>query len=187
MPPAGSWQARCNVVERLCGWAEHATRLVAWFGMLLLVCAVLVTVTDILTRRSVNVSIYGLVDLTQLFVMGFVFLSIPYGFMLGSHVSVEFATDALSPRTLAGVKSLAALLGTVLMLAICSFSWSRAMQQIENGDVSQTLGMPFIWYWAPLLFGALLSVATGLLQTARFLMVVLFGTAPTDHAQAVKL
>jgi len=185
--PDNSVQGLRQAVERLCAWAEDLTRLTAWLGLLLLVCAVLVTVTDILARRSVNVSIYGLVDLTQLFVMGFVFLSIPYGFMLGSHVSVEFATDALPPRALAGVKSLAALLGSVLMLAITSFSWTRAMQQIENGDVSQTLGLPFIWYWAPLLVGALLSLATSLLQTVRFLLLALFGNASADHPQAAPL
>lgn len=187
MRRAGSGQRRRAAIERLFAWAENITRLAAWFGMLLLGCAALVTVADILTRRSLNVSVYGLVDLTQLFVMGFVFLSIPYGFMRESHVSVEFVTDALPPRALAWVKSLAALLGTALMLAMTNFSWSRAMQQMENGDVSQTLGMPFIWYWAPLLVGALLSVAASLLQMMRFLLFALFGMALADSRQAARL
>ncbi|MEI6302302.1 MAG: TRAP transporter small permease [Betaproteobacteria bacterium] len=149
-------------------WAEELTRAMAWVGMLLIVGAVAVTVLDILTRRSIGWSVPGLIDITQMLIIGFAFMCIPFSFIRESNVTVDFITDALPRRLLSAAKSLSALTGAVFMIAIAWYSWFRAGQQVENGDVSQTIGIPFIWYWVPLLAGCVFGAAAALLQTVRY-------------------
>jgi TRAP-type C4-dicarboxylate transport system permease small subunit len=150
-------------------WAETATRYAAWFAMALLFAAIAVTVLDVSTRRTIGWSVPGLVDITQLLVMSFVYFSIPFGFMREANVSVDFVTDRLPRRPLAFVKGVCALLGAAFMFGITWYSWERALQQMENGDTSQTIGIPFGWYWGPLLIGAAMSVIAALLQAWRYL------------------
>jgi TRAP-type C4-dicarboxylate transport system permease small subunit len=153
---------------RLVAWAETVTRGAAWFAMALLAGAIAITVLDICTRRTIGWSVPGLVDLTQLLVMSFVYFSIPFGFMREANVSVDFVTDRLPPRGVALVKAVCALLGLGFMAGITWYSWQRAAQQMENGDASQTIGIPFAWYWGPLLIGGALSVIAAGLQAWRY-------------------
>jgi TRAP-type C4-dicarboxylate transport system permease small subunit len=155
-------------LARASAWAEDITRYMAWFGLLLIVAAVGVTVLDIITRRSIGWSVPGLIDITQMLIIGFAFMCIPFSFIRESNVTVDFITDALPGRLLAIAKSLSALCGAVFMLAIAWYSWFRAGQQVENGDVSQTIGIPFIWYWVPLLTGCIIGTAAALLQSLRY-------------------
>ncbi len=103
---------------RLVDWADTVTRYAAWFAMALLAAAIMVTVVDVCTRRTIGWSVPGLVDITQLLVMSFVYFSIPFGFMRESNVSVDFVTDRFPPRALAFVKGACALLGAAFMAGI---------------------------------------------------------------------
>ena len=127
-------------------------------------CAALVTVADVVGRR-VGWPIDGVVDLVQLMVMAGTWLVMPYAFMAGAHVGVDFVVEAL-PRgpslILRGAAAAAAFALVALML------W----QGLETyrirtmfGDRSQQLGIPVAWYWYPLLAGlaaSLLGVALAL-------------------------
>ena len=153
---------------KLVDWADTVTRYAAWFAMALLTVAIAVTVLDVSTRRTIGWSVPGLVDITQLLVMSFVYFSIPFGFMRESNVSVDFVTDRLPRRGIAFVKGVCALLGAVFMAGITWHSLERAVQQFQNGDASQTIGIPFAWYWGPLLVGGAMSVVAALLQSLRY-------------------
>lgn len=169
---------------KLVDWAETATRGAAWFAMALLLSAIVVTVVDVSTRRTIGWSVPGLVDITQLLVMSFVYFSIPFGFMREANVSVDFVTDRLSRRGVAFVKGVCALLGVAFMGGITYHSWIRAAQQLENGDASQTIGIPFGWYWGPLLIGGAMSVVAAALQAWRYLWAAATGrgdAAPPDY------
>ncbi len=166
-------------VLRLVAWAEGFTRAAAWFSLALLFAAILVTVVDVAARRTIGWTVVGLVDLTQLFVMSFVFFAIPFGFMRDANVSVDFLTDRLPPRGLALVKGLCALLGFAFMIGVTWYSAVRAAQQVENGDASQTIGIPFAWYWVPLLIGCGLSALAALLQAGKH-----FWAAATGRGEA---
>ena len=169
-----------QLVERLRAWAEELTRAMAWFGLALITGAIAVTVLDIITRRSIGWSVPGLIDITQMLIIGFAFMCIPFSFMRESNVTVDFITDALPSRLLSTVKALAMLTGGVFMFAIARYSWFRAGQQVENGDVSQTIGIPFIWYWVPLLSGCIVGTLTALLQTLHYAIEAIAPPAVDD-------
>lgn len=150
---------------------QRLARYAAWLGVIALIGAATVTVFDVLVRRSMGYTIMGMVDITQLLIMAGVFMSIPYAFFRENHVGVEFITDVLPPRPLAALKTITSLAGFVFMAACGGYAWSQAALQIEIGDVSQTAGIPMIWYWAPLLAGCALSAFACVLMALRFALV----------------
>jgi TRAP-type C4-dicarboxylate transport system permease small subunit len=139
----------------------------AYAGTALLCGAMLVQIADIATRRTLGFSILGVIDLTQLGVMGCVFLSMPLAFLRGTHVAVEFLTDLLPAPALRAVKLGGGLLGAAFMLALAWYGLLQARIALAQGDKSVTLGIPMILYWAPLLVGTLASAAAGLVAAWR--------------------
>lgn len=135
----------------------------------------LVTVLDIVLRKAGLFSWPGTIDVVQLCIMTAAFLSIPFAFITDGHVSVEILSERLGPRGQAVLRVLAAALGLVFMVAIAYYGLGAAMDQVSYGDRSQTIGIPIIWYWLPLLTGAALSVLATLLIFLRALLVVVTG------------
>jgi len=143
--------------------ADRTARWLAYAGMALLCGAMLVQIADIAARRTLGFSILGTIDLTQLGVMGCVFLAMPLAFLRGTHVGVEFLTDRLPRPLLRLVKLGAGLIGAAFMLALAWYGLLQAQIQLAQGDKSVTLGIPMILYWLPLLAGSLASAATALI------------------------
>ena len=132
-------------------------------GVAAYVAAVLVTMADILARQWGG-AVPGVVDIVQLFILAGAYLVIPYTFLTDGHVSVDLLTAALPSQPAAVLKSLAAVLALVVLLPMLVKTYQSAMGQLALGDRSQTIGIPLIWYWAPLVLGVGLSVlAVGLL------------------------
>ena len=156
-----------NAIRASCLWCDRGLLVVAMSGALCLCAVVAVIVVDVLIRRSIEVSIAGTVDITQLFVMACAFLAIPLAFMRNAHVSVEFVTDRLPPRLLAALNALNMLLSAGLMIALLVYGYQQSLLQVANGDRSQTIGIPIVWYWAPLLLGMALSVLACILLAVR--------------------
>ena len=91
----------------------------------------------------------------------------PMAFLRESHVGVEFIADRLPGAALRAVKGFAHLLAAAFMAAIAWYSFKQAGIQVNQGDKSQTLGLPIALYWGPLIAGATLSAAASLLLSVR--------------------
>ena len=140
---------------------DRIARVLAYLGMVMLCGAMLVVIVDIAARKSIAFSILGTIDLTQLGVMGCVFLSMPLAFLRGTHVGVEFVTDRLPAPLLRALKCAVGSLGAAFMLTLAWYGLGQARIQLAQGDVSVTLGIPMILYWLPLLVGCFGSAAAG--------------------------
>lgn len=158
-------------------WTERVLHAVAVAGVAILSLAIVLTIADIAARAVLNVSITGMIDITQLCVMAMAFWSIPYAFIRDGHVRITFATERLPVRARAALDGLAAMAGVVVVALIGWFGLERALAALQYGDSSQTIGIPMIWYWAFLLSGCVLSLAATLIVTLRHLAVAL---APAD-------
>lgn len=142
---------------------ERGYRLIALAAFACLASAALVTCLDIVLRRF-GAAVVGVVDLVQLLVMAGAYLAIPFAFLKDGHVTVDLLTSRLPARAAAACRALGAALSVVFLLAIARYGFDAAMQQHAYGDRSHTMGIPILWYWTPLLFGAALSVlATALI------------------------
>ena len=133
-------------------WLDRAIEMLAMLGVGAYAAAALVTVADILGRR-IGLPIDGVVDIVQLCVMTGAWFVIPWAFVAGAHVSVDFI-QARMPATLGRlVQFLAALLAGALLLLMLRYGYDAASLQRMLGDRSQQLGIPIVWYWAPQLLG----------------------------------
>ena len=137
-------------LHRLCRYG-------ATLGVTLLIVCALVTVADVVSRRTVGLTIPGLIDLTQLLVMSSVFLCIPYAFAERANVEVDLLFDRLPRRVRVTLSVLWPFLGAGFLLAIAWHVTKAGSQVLEYGETSPTLAVPMIWYWVPILLGVLLS------------------------------
>ncbi len=165
------------MAERLNRWA----RALAWLALLCLAGATLVTLADIglralsralglVTGTPPGLALVGIVDLMQLAVMAAAYLAIPFTFAGEGHVTVDMLYLRLPYRLQTLLRALAALLSCLFMAMILRYGIEQALLVASYGDRSATLGIPLVWYWAPLLLGAALSVAITGLQGASLLL-----------------
>lgn len=142
-------------------------RLCAAAGVLLLLACALLTVADILARRLLGVSLPGLIDLTQLLIMGSVFLCIPFAFERRANVEVDLLYGRLpvSLRRLLAAAWL--LLSAAFLLAVAWQVAQAASQVLEYAESSPTIAIPMIWYWVPILFGTVLAAFVCIHQLLR--------------------
>jgi TRAP-type C4-dicarboxylate transport system permease small subunit len=166
-----------RAVERLSGIAALA-------GIAMLAVAMAITMADIVLRRLFAFAMSGTVDLVQLCIMSTAFLSIPYAFVRTSHVAIEAATDLLTECALALVKALAAFAGLGFMAAVGWFGLQQARLQYDYGDVSQTIAIPMLYYWLPLLAGAALAVLATAVLAVRFFLQAITGSDPLQPGRA---
>ncbi|WP_379068103.1 TRAP transporter small permease [Mesorhizobium sp. UC22_110] len=146
---------------------ERLMAAMAIVGIVMLAGAIALVVIDIVRRRLFGGSVIGVIDITQLCVMAAAFWSIPYAFSKKAHVAVDFLATDKSPGLRIFVAIVSTLLSIGLLGLILSLAWVRAMDTWNNGDISQDLGIPMIWYWGFLLSGlvaALVAVAAVFLR-----------------------
>ncbi len=141
---------------------ERACEASALFGALALVGGMIVVLADVATRRTLGSPITGVTDLVQLAVVASACLALPLAFARGTHVAVEFLADRLpaGPKRLLRVAVALAEAGLLLLLLL--YGWRQAEARLLLGDVSPTLGLPVLLYWAPYLAGIGLSVPAAL-------------------------
>lgn len=145
-------------------------------GIFFMFMAAFITVGDILVRRVIGVSIYGLVDLTQLAMMHAVFMSIAYGFSCRAHVAVTILVDLFPPRLQVFLSVFWWLVGAGVMVVLAYATFLQALAIQEYGDVSQNIRIPMFLYWLPVVVGLALSVI------GSFLAVFLETHAPAHLA-----
>lgn len=137
----------------------------AGVGVAAYAAAMLLTVADVVGRRF-GAPIVGVIDLVQLAVLAGAWLVIPYAFLVGAHVGIDLLVEHAPARLARVLRAVAGLAGAVLVGLVLWGSLGAARQQMTFGDVSQQLGIPIVWYWAPLLAGAALSIVAALVTIA---------------------
>ena len=161
-------------VARTIRIANFLSEASAQIGLLFVSIFMLFEIVEIIGRRFFAFSILGLNEIGQLFVMGCISLVLPFVFIRESHIAVEFITDRLPPRRFALLKAIVALLCFLFVTFLTYFGVMQGWFQVVKGDVSPTLEIPIVWFWAPLLFGLAFSGLNCLiLAGAHFLEAVL--------------
>jgi TRAP-type C4-dicarboxylate transport system permease small subunit len=157
---------------------ERISEALAYAGMILISVAIAALIVDIVGRKTVGFTILGIGDIMQLLVMACICLAMPFAFLREGHVGVDFVTDRLPPRMLAGLKLVVALLSGAFVAILARFAFLQAGQQIAKGDMSMTLAIPIVWYWAPLLIGLCVSSLACLIHAVRYATATATGRDP---------
>lgn len=145
------------MIDRFNRLLRRLSTFAAYLAAAALSVSVLVTVADIVLRRTVNMPVTGVVDITQLAVMWAAFCSIPVAFHLDNHISVVMLTDRLPAGVRARVYAVGTLFGSALLMSASLMAAAKGYQEYLQGDRSMILGIPLIWYWMPVVVGFALS------------------------------
>lgn len=165
------------MTRSILAWTDRLMQAVALAGMAVLSVAIAVVIADIVMRNTVDRAVLGTVDITQLCVMACAFWAIPFAFTRGGHVRLEVGAHKMPPRMRHGLDAAAAVLGAVFVALIGVYGWDSAQLALTYGDMSQTIGIPMIWYWATLLSGCALSVLATLAVALRHGALAVWGEA----------
>ncbi len=160
---------------------ERAGVVLAYGGMFLISISIGISIVDIVARKTIGWSMFGITDMGQLLVMSCICLAMPLTFIREGHVGVEFATDPLPPRALAALNLLVAVTTFVVVAVLARYALSQATLQWAKGDRTATLAIPMIWYWTPLLIGLGVSSLGCIVQIVRHGAIVFASRDPLGH------
>lgn len=127
-------------------------------------CAALVTVADVV-GRLIGFPVQGVVDLVQLFIVAGAWLVMPYAFLTGAHVGVDFLLKMIPSAIRGALRVFSAGAALVLTGLMLWYGFETFVVRASYGDSSQQLGIPMEWYWYPMLLGLAVSLLAILLQT----------------------
>ncbi len=155
--------------------------------------SMMMTVADIVMRSAASVmslfvgtrpkwGIFGLVDLTQLAVMTAVPLAIAATFFANAHIRIDLIFNIMSLTWRRFSLLLSAFVG-FLVMGICLWTaWQEMRGQLEFTTTSATLGLPYTWYWAPLIAGLALSSLACLVGIVKALASKPAASVDDEHA-----
>jgi len=123
----------------------------------LLAAMTLVTFCQVVARYVFNYSFVWALELVTWLFAGLIFLGIPYGVRVGSHIGVDALVKSLGPRTARAVGALAAVLCIVYSVILIIGSWNYVAKMYEVGIMADDLP---VYQWVP---RSILLVGFGLL------------------------
>lgn len=138
----------------------------AYVGIAALIVTIALTVADIVWRRVVGGAFMDINDITKLCLVAAASWSIPYGFVHGTHVTVDLVAEHFPPGLRMALEVAISLTAAALLGFLLWLSWEAAQLRYLYGDVSPNLRIPMILYWGILLSGLVLAVIATLWQTA---------------------
>ncbi|WP_207485718.1 TRAP transporter small permease [Arenibaculum pallidiluteum] len=151
-PEAGSGIARPRDALARFVW------LCAVLGVASLVVAILLTVADIVWRRVVGGAFVDTADITRLCLVTAASASIPYGFIRGTHVSVDLLVERFPPRLQTAMEVATSLAGAVFFAFLAWLAWQSAAIHLAYGDTTLNLRLPVVLYDAIFLAGLGLAI-----------------------------
>jgi len=147
--------------QKTCEVVGAISRALCWLaGLILLGVMGLATCVDVVIRTwgIWGAGIPGIWEMVTLAMRAMIGLALPYAFYSGSHIAVEFFTDALSPRLRQGAIVLALLCSTLVMTLLAWKVTDRLLDIRSYGGVTADLGLPSYVDWVPLALGPWLSI-----------------------------
>ena len=138
----------------------------AYVGIAALVVAIALTCADIVWRRVVGGAFMDINDITKLCLVAAASWSIPYGFIHGTHVSVDLVAERFRRGVQLALEAAISVTAAALLGFLLWLSWEAAQLRYLYGDTSPNLRIPMILYWAILLSGLALAVVAALWRAA---------------------
>ena len=126
----------------------QASSAVSVIGMIVLILMVLLTIAEIFARRFFDSPISGVLSLSSLGLVIFVFLTLAYCAAKGGHVELGILTSLFPKRVQAGIAALIYIL-TSGILGIAGWQlWAQAMKVQDAGQTAgplEILIFPFMY------------------------------------------
>ena len=150
--------------------ARALGRLTFWLalaGISTLLVAILLTCADIVWRQLVGGAFTDTADINKLCLVAAASLSIPYGFTLGSHITVDLLADRFPRRARIVLDVTVSIVSAALLAFLVWLTWQGAMLRYAYGDTTPNLQIPLIYYWGIFLLGLALGALAALARAAE--------------------
>lgn len=115
----------------------------------------LLTLADVLGRYVFHFPVPGTVELTEILMVGVIFIGLVLTTLERGHVVVDVFTNLLNYRVHRVVRLMGLILSAVTSLILSITSWQQALSAMEFGDRSAILGIsltPVIFFMSVMLF-----------------------------------
>jgi TRAP-type C4-dicarboxylate transport system permease small subunit len=143
-------------------WSRQLTLI----GGGLLLGVALVTVSDALLRYSLGRPIRGTFEATELLLAAIIFFGMPYMSLIDGHVSVDFLTSRLGPRTQHAIIAINATVCAVLLVVITVQMSALAREFLATGRTTITMRIPVFSFIVPVTAAAGLAAIGFVIQAA---------------------
>jgi len=163
----------------------RASRALLYAGTIALVVMMLATTADVILRAAVNKPIRGVVDAVEITMLLVVFLGLPDAFLRGEQITVDVVDHLVSPRFLAVLKVVGAVLSTLFLALLAINLVPPLLDAYRFGDRKADLPVPLYPLVALVLVCLVTSFVAMLLLTAREMLqagAIFKGTPPEARA-----
>jgi TRAP-type C4-dicarboxylate transport system permease small subunit len=122
-----------------------------------LVFLMLVTVFDVVMRRTGLLSAQGIVEMSTMAVVLIGFLALAYSFLLGGHIVIDLATAWLSPKANRNLDVIWSVVYSVCLLFLSIMMWRATWKIYQDEAISLDLQLPMVMFWIPASLGMSLA------------------------------
>ncbi len=140
-----------------------------YVAAVILVFMMLFTTVAVVMRQIFDIPILGVVDIMELSLVALIFIAMPGIFLRDENVTVDVIDQLVVP----GVRSILRLFGLILTLVFLFLMMIEmiepAMDKLNDGEVTMTLGINRFYHWMPIIFGFAASIAGTVWVLWRFL------------------
>lgn len=138
---------------------EAAARPFGLAAAALLVFLMVMTTVAVLGRQLLNLPVLGLVEISEITLVGIIFISMPAAFLRDENIVVD-VIDQLVPKRVSHGLYLLGLVLTVVFLAVTAYAMIEpAMEKYDSSETTMALEIDRFYHWIPILFGFYVAVA----------------------------
>jgi TRAP-type C4-dicarboxylate transport system permease small subunit len=152
-------------MDRLIVQFGRLTRWLHYLSGVLLTGLMVMIVANIVGRWLFNAPVQGAVELTEVAMVGIVFMGLAYAEVCDDHIRVDLLYQQLGDRGRAALKLFAALVSFLTVVVLTWRLWDYVGVLKASGRTTSSLRLPLYWVaWVAVAGGAIYAV--GVLVTA---------------------
>ncbi|WP_169566041.1 TRAP transporter small permease subunit [Sneathiella limimaris] len=125
-------------------WFSKIENFLNAFSAIAIFAVMILGVTQVLSRKLLDLPIYGYIDFIEQGMVIFAFFGIAYCQRLGGHVRMDLFMAKFNGRTLYFFEALATLVGLFVITVLIDTSYLHFQRAFEYGDSTIDIGLP-IW------------------------------------------
>lgn len=125
-------------------WFSKLENFLNGFSAIAIFAVMLLGVTQVLSRKLLNMPIHGYIDFIEQSMVVFAFFGIAYCQRLGGHVRMDLLMARFKGRLLYFFEALATLVGLFVITILIQKSWLHFERAYDFGDSTIDIGLP-IW------------------------------------------
>lgn len=125
-------------------WFSKLENFLNGFSAIAIFAVMLLGVTQVLSRKLLNMPIYGYIDFIEQSMVVFAFFGIAYCQRLGGHVRMDLFMARFNGRVLYFFETLATLVGLFVITILIKTSYLHFERAFDYGDSTIDIGLP-IW------------------------------------------